>query len=121
MDSQTVLAVGIVVLVGGALLVTARLGAVAVGLLPDEAGRDRTTRGREEEPGSGSAAVDGDGDGDGDGDSDGDDGGDGDGGRAHVTDDDCERMRRHLNKSRSRRSPDDLLPSRTNETDSEDS
>jgi hypothetical protein len=107
MDSQTVLAVGIVVLVGGALLVTARLGAVAVGLLPDEAGRDRTTREHEEEPESGSAAVDGD-------------GGD-EGGRAHVTDDDCERMRRHLNKSRSRRSPDDLLPSGTEEPDSEDS
>ena len=107
MDFQTVLAVGIVVLVGGALLVTARLGAVAVGLLPDEAGRDRTTRGRDEAPESGSKTVDGD--------------GASDGGRAHVTDDDCERMRRHLNKSRSRRSPDDLLPSSTEETDSEDS
>jgi hypothetical protein len=101
MDAQFLLTAGLVVLVGGALLVMARFGAAAAGLLPWRTRRERETAGNDPgTAGSESAATDE---------------------RTHITDDDCERMRRHLRKSRGRRSPDDLLPSADEESDPEES
>jgi hypothetical protein len=107
MDSNTLLTVGFVVLVAATLFVTAHAGAVAVGLLPparraDDATREvrdpgEPTAAEADEPGPaevGGASADGD-----------------DVDRSRITTADRERIRRHLEKDRFHRRPDDLLPS----------
>ena len=124
MDSNTVVTVGFVVLVAAALFVTARAGAVAVGLLPPARGIDDGTREARDsdestvveadestvveadestvvETGeSGPVETDGSVSAEGD-----------DAGRSRLTAADHERIRSHLEKDRFHRRPDDLLPS----------
>jgi DNA replication initiation complex subunit (GINS family) len=108
MDSNTVLTVGFVVLVAAALFVTARAGAVAVGLLPPARGIDDGTR--EARDSDESTVVEADESGpvetDGSVSAEGDDTG-----RSRLTAADHERIRSHLEKDRFHRRPDDLLPS----------
>jgi len=99
MESHTLLMVGFVVLAAAAF-VTARAGAVAIGVLPATTGapngdaRDGNTGAEPNEDQGMSPARD-----------------DTEGGRAsRITADDRERMRTHLEKDPLRRSPDDLLP-----------
>ena len=108
MDSNTVVTVGFVVLVAAALFVTARAGAVAVGLLPPARGIDDGTR--EARDSDESTVVEADESGpvetDGSVSAEGDDAG-----RSRLTAADHERIRSHLEKDRFHRRPDDLLPS----------
>ena len=89
-----------------ALFVAARAGAVAHGLLPAAPGAD----GSDDEDG----AVDAD-----DGRSSGERGDAPRERRWRITEDDRERMRKHLDKTRGRRSPDDLLPAEEEDAESD--
>lgn len=115
MEIHTIAAASLLILAAAALFVAARAGAVAHGLLPATPGATESS----------------DEDGDGDGGSDGDDSSirpssterDDAGGnrRGRITEDDRERMRKHLDKTRGRRSPDDLLPSEEEDAESDGS
>jgi hypothetical protein len=106
MELHTIAAAGLLVLTAAALFVAARAGAVTHGLLPAAADAD----GSDGEDG----AVDAD---------DGRSSGDGDDAprdrRWRITEDDRERMRKHLDKTRGRRSPDDLLPAEEEDAESD--
>jgi hypothetical protein len=111
MDSQTLLTIGFVALTAAVLFVTARVGAVAIGVLPSEPGvsdangdangaRRDTDSGRDTGDAASAAEPVSDSHADADG-----------GVASRITMDDYERIRRHLEKRRPHRSPDDLLPS----------
>ncbi|GAB6862951.1 hypothetical protein ACFR97_17520 [Haloplanus litoreus] len=118
MEIHTIAAASLLILAAVALFVAARAGAVAHGLLPAAPG---TT---ESDGEGGKDGGDGDGDGSGgsgvrrsaadDEDAVGDP-------RWRITEDDRERMRKHLDKTRGRRSPDDLLPSEEEDAESDGS
>lgn len=121
MDPHTLLTVGFVVLVAGTLFVTARIGAVAIGVLPstpgvDDAGGDATSPDADDSSTAGGQPA-GEADGlsssdDASVDSASVDGEDADRwGRSRITADDLDRIRRHLEKDRVHRCPDDLRPS----------
>lgn len=116
MEIHTIAAASLLILTAAALFVAARAGAVAHGLLPATPGATES---------SGEDGEDGDGDGGGDGSSirpssaERDDAGGNRRGR--ITEDDRERMRKHLDKTRGRRSPDDLLPSEEEDAESDGS
>ena len=100
MDSHTLLTVAFVVLTAATLFVTARIGAVAIGVLPATPGTDDGTADARKTDHPPSAEADerrsttrDDWEG------------------SRMTVDDHERIRRHLEKDRFRRRPDDLLPS----------
>lgn len=104
MEPHTLLMVGFVVL-AGAVFVTARVGAAAVGVLPasgaggaDERDTEPDTANETDE--GISAARD-----------------DIEWGASRITADDRERMRKHLEKDPLHRSPDDLLPSDADDDD----
>jgi hypothetical protein len=121
MEIHTIAAASLLILTAAALFVAARAGAVAHGLLPATPGATES---------GGEDGEDG-GDGDSAGDGDSDDASvrrssterDDAGGhrRGRITEDDRERMRKHLDKTRGRRSPDDLLPSEEEDTESDGS
>jgi Asp-tRNA(Asn)/Glu-tRNA(Gln) amidotransferase A subunit family amidase len=109
MDTHTLLTVGFVVLVAAVAFVTARVGAVAIGVLPaapgvDEAGTETHTV---DDAASVAETVNGDAGDDETGDCGGADRWDG----SRITTDDLDRIRRHLAKDRFHRRPDDLRPS----------
>lgn len=116
MDPDTLLTVGFVVLVAGALFVTARVGAVAIGVLPsapgvDDAGGDATSADAADSATAGEADGSSSSD-DASVDSASVDGEDADRwGRSRITADDLDRIRTHLEKDRVHRCPDDLRPS----------
>jgi hypothetical protein len=114
MDTHTLLMVGFVVLVAAVAFVTARVGAVAIGVLPAAPGVDEA--GTETHPVDDAASVaetadDDAGDGEAGDDETGDCGGADRWDGSRITADDLDRIRRHLSKDRFRRRPDDLRPS----------
>ena len=134
MDSHTLLTVGFVVLVAAVAFVTARVGAVAIGVLPPAPGVEEAGTGRHAVDDVASVAEADDGEADdgeagggksGGGEADDDEAGDEKSvddapvegwdadrsGKSRITADDLDRIRRHLAKDRFHRRPDDLRPS----------
>lgn len=114
MDTHTLLTVGFVVLVAAVAFVTARVGAVAIGVLPaapgvDEAGTE--THIVDDAASVAETADDDAGDGEAGDDETGDRGGADRWDGSRITTDDLDRIRRHLAKDRFHRRPDDLRPS----------
>ncbi|WP_049935916.1 hypothetical protein [Haloplanus natans] len=114
MDPHTFLTVGFVVLVAAVAFVTARVGAVAIGVLPPAPGVDGTDTEVDAVDDAASVAETADG-------AAGDEksvddapaeGWDADrSGKSRLTADDLDRIRSHLAKDRFHRRPDDLRPS----------
>lgn len=124
MDPHTLLTVSFVVLVAAVAFVTARIGAVAIGVLPPAPGVDETDPGMHAVDDAASVAEADDGEA-GDDESIDDEVGDEKSvddapvegwdadrsGKSRLTADDLDRIRRHLAKDRFHRRPDDLRPS----------
>jgi len=113
MDPHTLLTVGFVVLVAAVAFVTARVGAVAIGVLPAAPGVEEADTGAHAVGDAASIVESADGEaGDSEaGDESGDCGGADRWDGSLITADDLDRIRRHLAKDRFHRCPDDLRPS----------
>jgi len=108
MDPHTLLTVGFVVLVAAVAFVTARVGAVAIGVLPPAPGVSGTGTGAPADDDAASGAETDDGSVDG---APVEAGAAGRSGKSRITADDLDRIRTHLAKDRFHRRPDDLRPS----------